>query len=70
MSGFAGGARNTMKTFEEELRELIQQAHDAGYLDACWDDGGSVSKADNDKSLADLILARDEFIKKYGPLAQ
>jgi hypothetical protein len=52
--------------FEEELTKLIEQAHQAGYIYACWSDGVPELTNDKyDKSEEDLKLAIKQFAEKY-----
>lgn len=56
---------------KDELKALIKQAHEAGYLEACWQDGAMfVSNEQYEKSEIDLSAAVEEFLKKFGSLAQ
>lgn len=50
---------------KEELEKLIKQAHDAGHLAACWDDGGWPSNEQYNKSEEDLKAATQQFLEKY-----
>ncbi len=54
-----------MSKFEEELKALIRQAYDAGYLHAAWSDGANISNEDWKNSEKNLCLSEQEFLKKY-----
>lgn len=51
--------------FFEEVKRLVQQAHKAGHLAACWEDGGWPSNDDYYKSEEDLTVAMEKFLEKY-----
>lgn len=53
------------KNFSEELALLIEQAHQAGYIYACWCDGANVSNEEYHKSKDDLSMAVEQFLEKY-----
>ena len=50
---------------EEELKKLIEQAHEAGYVYAYWANGGDCSNDQYHKSEDDLRLAVEQFLGKY-----
>ncbi len=50
---------------EEELKNIIQQAHDAGAVTACWIRGIDISNEQYYKSEERLKLAIKQFIEKY-----
>jgi hypothetical protein len=51
---------------EEELKKLIEQAHEAGCVYACWADGGDYSNEQYHKSEDDLRLAVEQFLQLIG----
>lgn len=53
------------KNFSEELALLIEQAHQAGYIYACWCDGANVSNEEYHKSKDDLSMAVEQFLIKW-----
>jgi hypothetical protein len=50
---------------KEELKKLIDQAYEAGYLHACWCDGANVSNEEREESEEDLRTAVDQFLEKH-----
>jgi hypothetical protein len=50
--------------FIKELETLLQLAYDAGYVQACWNDGASSNEA-HEKSEADYKLYLELFLEKH-----